>query len=219
MEKTSIVKELKKVVEGMNLPLVFRGKKYRWCFTAYHKTEKLNETKASVKFVGLYLSEKDKEALVLEMERRGFKFEFLKETYPPHPYFDDDYGNWGTRICFSGMKKTEHSIEAPSVPDSVRLQTTRTILLESKTEVMFTLEEVREHLKNVKEIQCLYDGEVYEFNPYEEDIRLFYKDYWIKNTMSQAQKDYFLEKYKFTPTRDWVWIKLTDKNKLGHIIK
>jgi hypothetical protein len=218
-EKTSIAKELKKVVEEMNLPLIYGGKKYRWSFTNYHKTQNPSVTQSSVKFVGLYLSDEDKETVVLEMEKRGFTFEFLKETYPPHPYFDTGYGNWGTRICFSNIKNTEHSIKEHSSIDPTRLETIRTLLLDSKTEVMFKLEEVQKYFKDVKEVQCLYDNEVYEFNPYEEDLHLFYNDYWVKNTMNQSQKDYFIKKGIDPSHNEWVWVKLTDKNKLANIIK
>jgi len=214
MEKTSIAKELKKVVEEMNLPLKYGGKKYRWSFTNYHKTQDPSITESSVKFVGLYLSDEDKETVVLEMEKRGFKFKFLKETYPPHPYFDTGYGNWGTRICFSNVKTTEHFAINPA-----RLETIRTILLDSKTEVMFKLEEVQDYLKCAKEVQCLYDKEVYEFNPYEEGIHLFYNDYWFKNIMNQSQKDYLIEKGIDASLKEWVWVKLTGKNKLANIIK
>jgi hypothetical protein len=219
MEKISIAKELKKVVEEMNLPLKYGGKKYRWSFTNYHKTQDPNITESSVKFVGLYLSDKDKETVVLEMEKRGFKFEFLKETYPPHPYFDTGYGNWGTRICFSNVKTTKHLIKEHFVINPVRLETIHTLLLDSKTEVMFKLEEVQDHLKHAKEIQCLYDKEVYEFNPYDENIHLFYNDYWFKNIMNQSQKDYLIEKGIDPSLKEWVWVKLTDKNKLANIIK
>jgi hypothetical protein len=103
METGSITKELKKTIEGMDLPLIYEGRKYRWTFTDYYKTKDPNKKQASVKFVGLYLSEENKDVLRLEMEKKGFKFEFLKESYPPpHPYFQDSiYGNWGTKICFS----------------------------------------------------------------------------------------------------------------------
>jgi hypothetical protein len=218
MEKTSIAKELKKVVEEMNLPLKYGGKKYRWSFTNYHKTQDPSITESSVKFVGLYLSDEDKETVVLEMEKRGFKFKFLKETYPPHPYFNTGYGNWGTRICFSNVKTTEHLIKEHFVIHPVRLETIRTLLLDSKTEVMFKLEEVQDHLKCAKEVQCLYDKEVYEFNPYEEDIYLFYNDYWFKNIMNQSQKDYLIEKGIDPSLKEWGWVKLTDKNKLANII-
>jgi hypothetical protein len=218
MEKTSIAKELKKVVEEMNLPLIYGGKKYRWSFTNYHKTQDPSITESSVKFVGLYLSDEDKETIVLEMEKRGFKFEFLKETYPPHPYFNTGYGNWGTRICFSNVKTTEHFIKEHFLITPVRLETIRTLLLDSKTEVMFKLEEVQDHLKCAKEVQCLYDKEVYEFNPYEEDIYLFYNDYWFKNIMNQSQKDYLIEKGIDPSLKEWGWVKLTDKNKLANII-
>jgi len=218
MEKTSIAKELKKVVEEMNLPLKYGGKKYRWSFTNYHKTQDPSITESSVKFVGLYLSDEDKETVVLEMEKRGFKFKFLKETYPPHPYFNTGYGNWGTRICFSNVKTTEHLIKEHFVIYPVRLETIRTLLLDSKTEVMFKLEEVQDHLKCAKEVQCLYDKEVYEFNPYEEDIYLFYNDYWFKNIMNQSQKDYLIEKGIDPSLKEWGWVKLTDKNKLANII-
>jgi hypothetical protein len=218
MEKISIAKELKKVVEEMNLPLKYGGKKYRWSFTNYHKTQDPSITESSVKFVGLYLSDEDKETVVLEMEKRGFKFKFLKETYPPHPYFNTGYGNWGTRICFSNVKTTEHLIKEHFVIHPVRLETIRTLLLDSKTEVMFKLEEVQDHLKCAKEVQCLYDKEVYEFNPYEEDIYLFYNDYWFKNIMNQSQKDYLIEKGIDPSLKEWGWVKLTDKNKLANII-
>jgi len=218
MEKTSIAKELKKIIEGIDLPLIFRGKKYRWSFTNYHKTQDPSITESSVKFVGLYLSDEDKETVVLEMEKRGFKFKFLKETYPPHPYFNTGYGNWGTRICFSNVKITKHLIKEHFVIHPVRLETIRTLLLDSKTEVMFKLEEVQDHLKCAKEVQCLYDKEVYEFNPYEEDIYLFYNDYWFKNIMNQSQKDYLIEKGIDPSLKEWGWVKLTDKNKLANII-
>jgi hypothetical protein len=154
-----------------------------------------------------------------DLKKRGFKFEFLKETYPPHPYFDTGYGNWGTRICFSNVKTTKHLIKKHFVINPVRLETIHTLLLDSKTEVMFKLEEVQDHLKHAKEIQCLYDKEVYEFNPYDENIHLFYNDYWFKNIMNQSQKDYLIEKGIDPSLKEWVWVKLTDKNKLANIIK
>jgi hypothetical protein len=221
--KTSIVKELKKVVEEMNLPLVYGEKKYRWSFTDYHKTKDPNITQSSVKFVGLYLSDEDKETVVLEMEKKGFRFEFLKETYPPHPYFDGDYGNYGTRICFSSIKNKEYPIKEPFSITSDRLETIRTLLFDSKTEVMFKSDEVKEYFKNVKEIQCLHNNKVYEFNPYKEEVYLFHKDYWIKNIMDQSQKDYFLKEHNIDVShpsqKEWIWVKLTDKNKLANIIK
>ena len=105
MKTMSITKELKKTIDEMDLPIIFKERKYRWTFTDYYKTKDPNKKQTSIKFVGLYLSEENKNIVKLKMEKKGFKFEFFKESYPPpHPYFQDsDYGNWGTRICFSNV--------------------------------------------------------------------------------------------------------------------
>ena len=90
--KVFIGKDLKSVVEEMGL-------QYRWCFRDSYKTKDSNIKKASIKFVGLYLSEEQKKELIERMESKGYKFEFFKETYPSDP--TSEYNNKGTRICFS----------------------------------------------------------------------------------------------------------------------
>lgn len=203
MKSTSIAKELKTIIEEMDLPSIHRGRKYRWSFTTYPKSKEIDRVKSSVKFVGLYLSEEDKETIVLEMERRGFSFEFLKEGYPPATYYDTDYDNYGTSICFSSIKNTDHSRKENFIIDPSRLETIRTLLNKSKTEIMFTLEEVREHFKDAKEVRDFYSGNTFPYNPYRERIFLFYKNYWVENVREENR---------------WVEIQLTKGNKLAKII-
>ena len=95
MKKVTVTGELRKVLKSLKLGTG------RFVFSDTRKPRNLAEgTKAAgVKFVGLEITEEQKNKIITEMEQLGFKFHYIRYN---NNFMGYSRGYWsGTRFCFS----------------------------------------------------------------------------------------------------------------------